>query len=202
MICGNPDKVVQRGDRLVYCGGALAELYEALGGTVIMAGKPHAPIYREALAQAAELKEGPIDPSRVLAIGDGVATDISGANAQGLDVLFVVGGIHGGETRNASGGLDSVAAQRAAGRQGRARHLRHGRAALSAATSSRATRTDRMDGAYLEDLEIGQTAELRRTVTAPDIDAFAAVTGDTNPVHLDEAYAAATRSRAASPTAC
>ena len=49
-----------------------------------------------------------------------------------------------------------------------------------------------MDGAYLEDLEIGQTAELRRTVTAPDIDAFAAVTGDTNPVHLDEAYAAAT----------
>jgi 3-hydroxybutyryl-CoA dehydratase len=50
-----------------------------------------------------------------------------------------------------------------------------------------------MDGAYLEDLEIGQTAELRRTVTAPDIDAFAAVTGDTNPVHLDEAYAAATQ---------
>jgi len=50
-----------------------------------------------------------------------------------------------------------------------------------------------MDGAYLEDLEIGQTAELRRTVTAPDIEAFAAVTGDANPVHLDEAYAAATQ---------
>ena len=112
MICGNPDKVVQRGDRLVYCGGALAELYETLGGAVIMAGKPHAPIYREALAQAAELKQGPIDPSRVLAIGDGVATDIAGANAQNLDVLFVVGGIHGGETRDASGGLDPVAAQR------------------------------------------------------------------------------------------
>jgi 3-hydroxybutyryl-CoA dehydratase len=50
-----------------------------------------------------------------------------------------------------------------------------------------------MDGAYLEDLEIGQTAELRRTVTAPDIDAFAAVTGDENPVHLDAAYAEATQ---------
>jgi len=49
-----------------------------------------------------------------------------------------------------------------------------------------------MDGAYLEDLEVGQTAELRRTVAAADLDAFAAVTGDTNPVHLDEAYAAAT----------
>jgi 3-hydroxybutyryl-CoA dehydratase len=49
-----------------------------------------------------------------------------------------------------------------------------------------------MDGAYLEDLEVGQTGELRRTVAAADLDAFAAVTGDTNPVHLDEAYAAAT----------
>jgi HAD superfamily hydrolase (TIGR01459 family) len=112
MICGNPDKVVQRGDRLVYCGGALAELYETLGGTVIMAGKPHAPIYREALARAADLANGQVDPARVLAIGDGVATDIAGANAQNLDVLFVGGGIHGGETRNASGGFDRAAAQR------------------------------------------------------------------------------------------
>ena len=111
MICGNPDKVVQRGDRLVYCGGALAQLYETLGGAVIMAGKPHAPIYREALAKAAELKNGPIDPSRVLAIGDGIATDIAGANAQSLDVLFVVGGIHTAETRNVDGALDPVAAE-------------------------------------------------------------------------------------------
>jgi HAD superfamily hydrolase (TIGR01459 family) len=110
MVCGNPDKVVQRGDRLVYCGGALAQLYEILGGAVIMAGKPHAPIYREALAQAAELN-GPIDPSRVLAIGDAIATDIAGANAQSLDVLFVVGGIHTAETRDAHGDLDPAAAQ-------------------------------------------------------------------------------------------
>jgi HAD superfamily hydrolase (TIGR01459 family) len=112
MICANPDKVVQRGERLVYCGGALAELYETLGGTVIMAGKPHAPIYREALARAAKLLNGPVDPSRVLAIGDGVATDIAGANAQSLDVLFVAGGIHGAETRGAGGGLDPLAARR------------------------------------------------------------------------------------------
>jgi len=111
MICGNPDKVVQRGDRLVYCGGALAQLYESLGGQVIMAGKPHAPIYREALTQAAKLKNGPVDPSRVLAIGDGVATDIAGANARGLDVLFVAGGIHTAETRAAGGGLDPAAAE-------------------------------------------------------------------------------------------
>jgi len=106
MICANPDKVVQRGDRLVYCGGALAELYETLGGAVIMAGKPHA------LTQAADLRNGPIDPSRVLAIGDGVATDIAGANAQSLDVLFIPAGIHGAETRGPDSGLDPAAVER------------------------------------------------------------------------------------------
>ncbi len=112
MICANPDKVVQRGERLVFCGGALAELYETLGGEAVMAGKPYAPIYHAALARAAELAGGAVDPARVLAIGDGVATDIAGANAQGLDALFVVGGIHGGETRDADGGLDAAAAER------------------------------------------------------------------------------------------
>lgn len=111
MICANPDKVVQRGARLIYCGGALAELYQTLGGAVIMAGKPHPPIYREALARAAALKGGPVDPSRVLAIGDGIPTDIAGANAQNLDVLFVVGGIHTDETRDPRGGLDAAAAE-------------------------------------------------------------------------------------------
>ena len=111
MICGNPDKVVQRGDRLVYCGGALAALYEALGGAVIMAGKPHPPIYRAALAKAAELAGEPVDPARVLAIGDGIVTDIAGANAQGLDVLFIAAGIHTAETRDAHGELDTAAAE-------------------------------------------------------------------------------------------
>lgn len=98
LICANPDIVVQRGDKLIYCGGALAELYSALGGRSIMAGKPHAPIYEMALEAAAAALGRPLDPSRVLCVGDGLPTDVRGANARGLDVLFVANGIHGGET--------------------------------------------------------------------------------------------------------
>jgi HAD superfamily hydrolase (TIGR01459 family) len=105
MICANPDIVVQRGDKLIYCGGALAQLYEALDGQVFMAGKPHAAIYDLALAEAARLKGAPIDRSRVLCIGDGPRTDLRGANAQGLDALFIAAGIHGQEIL-ASGRLD------------------------------------------------------------------------------------------------
>jgi len=108
MICANPDIVVQRGDRLIYCGGALAQLYETLGGEVIMAGKPHAPIYRLALAQARERLAEPLDPARVLAIGDGLATDIAGAAAQGLDTLFVAAGIHGEAALDAHGRVDGA----------------------------------------------------------------------------------------------
>ncbi|MFI4975577.1 MAG: TIGR01459 family HAD-type hydrolase [Caulobacterales bacterium] len=112
MICANPDKVVQRGERLIYCGGALAELYEALGGKVQMAGKPHAPIYATCLAEAETLLGRPVARARVLAIGDGVPTDVAGANAQGLDVLFIATGIHGAETVGADGGLDAAAVDR------------------------------------------------------------------------------------------
>jgi ribonucleotide monophosphatase NagD (HAD superfamily) len=97
MICANPDIVVQRGDKLIYCGGALAQLYEALDGPVLMAGKPHALIYDLALAEAAKLKGGPVDRARVLCVGDGPRTDLRGANAQGLDALFIAAGIHGQE---------------------------------------------------------------------------------------------------------
>jgi HAD superfamily hydrolase (TIGR01459 family) len=98
MICANPDIVVQRGDRLIYCGGALAQLYESLGGRVTMAGKPYPAIYELSLAKAAEALGNPVDPARVLCIGDGLPTDVRGANARGLDVLFVASGIHGAET--------------------------------------------------------------------------------------------------------
>ena len=98
MICANPDIVVQRGSRLIYCGGALAQLYAELGGPVFMAGKPHAPIYALSLAEAEVLIGRPVDRARVLCIGDGIATDVKGANDQGLDVLFVASGIHGAET--------------------------------------------------------------------------------------------------------
>lgn len=97
MICANPDIVVQRGDKLIYCGGALAQLYEALEGRVMMAGKPHGLIYDAALAKATELKGGPVARGRVLCVGDGPRTDLRGANAQGLDALFIAAGIHGQE---------------------------------------------------------------------------------------------------------
>src|SRR5690606_3268614 len=95
LICANPDRVVQRGDKLIYCGGALADLYESLGGRVTMAGKPHGPIYDLALKEAADLLGAPVNRARVLCIGDGVVTDVLGANRQALDCLFIAQGIHG-----------------------------------------------------------------------------------------------------------
>lgn len=106
MVCANPDRVVQRGNKLIYCAGALADLYEELGGAVAMCGKPYAPIYASTLAEAARLSGKTLDTSRVLAIGDGIPTDVKGANAQGLDVLFVASGIHGKEASDHEGRLD------------------------------------------------------------------------------------------------
>jgi HAD superfamily hydrolase (TIGR01459 family) len=94
MICANPDIVVERGEQLVWCAGALAERYAALGGQTIYAGKPYAPIYQLTLAQAARIRGGGIAADKVLAIGDGVRTDLLGAVTQGFDSLFVYGGIH------------------------------------------------------------------------------------------------------------
>ena len=110
MICANPDIVVQKGDRLIYCGGALAQRYEEMGGEVIMAGKPHAPIYDLCLTEAQMLLGRPLDRARVLCIGDAVATDAKGANDQGLDVLFVASGIHGAETIGPDG-VDAAAVE-------------------------------------------------------------------------------------------
>jgi HAD superfamily hydrolase (TIGR01459 family) len=100
MICANPDVVVRWGGRLVYCAGALAEAYERLGGRVIYGGKPHPPIYNLALLRLEAVAGRPIDRRRVLAIGDGVKTDIAGANMNRLDALFVAGegGVHVGGT--------------------------------------------------------------------------------------------------------
>jgi HAD superfamily hydrolase (TIGR01459 family) len=94
MICANPDIVIHRGETLIYCAGALARRYEELGGPVVYAGKPYAPIYERALALAEQIRGAPIAKPRVLAIGDGMRTDIIGAAQAGLDVLFVTGGIH------------------------------------------------------------------------------------------------------------
>lgn len=106
LICANPDRVVQRGDRLIYCGGSLADLYESLGGRVTMAGKPFGPIYDLAMKEGERLLGRPVDRSRVLCIGDGVVTDVRGANQQALDCLFVAQGIHGDVARGPDGRLD------------------------------------------------------------------------------------------------
>jgi HAD superfamily hydrolase (TIGR01459 family) len=97
MICANPDIIVERGDRLVYCAGAIAELYRELGGEVIFYGKPHLPIYQRAMALADERRGHATPLNRVLAIGDSVRTDLAGAHGFGIDCLFVTRGIHAEE---------------------------------------------------------------------------------------------------------
>src|SRR3954453_17407530 len=97
LICANPDIVVERGDRLIYCPGAIAELYRELGGEVIFYGKPHRPIYERAAALAAEQRKAPTPLARVLAIGDSVRTDLAAAHGFGTDCLFVPRGIHAGD---------------------------------------------------------------------------------------------------------
>ena len=104
MVCANPDLVVERGTRRLYCAGAIADLYQSLGGEVLYAGKPHRPIYEAALARAAALRNAAPPLARVLAIGDSVRTDLSGAAAFGVDCLFVAAGIHAEEV----GGRDNL----------------------------------------------------------------------------------------------
>jgi len=90
MICSNPDIVVERGDRLVWCAGALAERYRHLGGETLIIGKPFPAIYEAALSRVRPA----LPKSRVLALGDGLKTDVRGAVANGFDVVFITGGIH------------------------------------------------------------------------------------------------------------
>ena len=97
MVCANPDLVVERGDRLVYCAGAIADRYVNLGGEVLYAGKPYPPIYQEAFAQIAAIRGKDVPRARVIAIGDSVRTDLTGATQAGIDCLFVTAGIHAEE---------------------------------------------------------------------------------------------------------
>jgi HAD superfamily hydrolase (TIGR01459 family) len=105
MLCANPDRLVERGHHLVYCAGALADLYEGDGGKVIYAGKPYPPIYELAEETIASIAGRKVARSEILAIGDGVHTDMAGAADFGLDAVFVASGLHvgpGGE------GLDAL----------------------------------------------------------------------------------------------
>lgn len=105
-VCANPDRVVQFGGQLIPCAGALADIYEEMGGPVIMAGKPYPPIYDLTIAKAEALAGHPLDRTRLLCIGDGLPTDVAGAAAQGLDCLMVAGGIHAADL-SVNGTLDA-----------------------------------------------------------------------------------------------
>ena len=94
MICANPDLVVERGDTLVYCAGSLAAAYAAKGGEVRYAGKPHLPIYERTFAEIARLAGRPVPKERMLAIGDGLDTDLAGAHAAGLRSVFIASAVH------------------------------------------------------------------------------------------------------------
>jgi HAD superfamily hydrolase (TIGR01459 family) len=111
MVCANPDVVVERGDKLVYCAGAIADLYQTMGGEVLYAGKPHRPLYDQALALAEQVRGGATPLDRVLAIGDSVRTDLAGAAALGVDCLFVTAGIHAEEFGGRDGPDPATAAR-------------------------------------------------------------------------------------------
>jgi HAD superfamily hydrolase (TIGR01459 family) len=89
MICANPDVVVERAGRMIPCAGAVAAAYAARGGAVTYAGKPYPEIYDMALGAVAEMRGGLVERGRILAIGDGVETDIKGAATAGLAALYV-----------------------------------------------------------------------------------------------------------------
>ncbi|EJF75981.1 TIGR01459 family HAD-type hydrolase [Bartonella alsatica] len=92
-ICANPDVTVRYGNQEFWCAGALAQLYQQLGGEVRLAGKPHAPIYECAFEKLQKIR-GTVEKKQILAIGDGLLTDIKGAIHFGLDALYIMGGIH------------------------------------------------------------------------------------------------------------
>jgi len=88
LVCANPDRIVMRGSKVIPCAGAVAKLYEALGGRVDWHGKPYPSVYDRSLAILGTL------PAETIAIGDGIETDIPGANAQGIPAILVTGGVH------------------------------------------------------------------------------------------------------------
>lgn len=93
MICANPDVFVERGKKLVYCAGAVAEAYEKIGGAVQYAGKPHMPVYDMAFGRILDLRGGVVETRRILAIGDGLYTDIKGAAIAGIPSVYIASNV-------------------------------------------------------------------------------------------------------------
>ncbi|WP_112321228.1 TIGR01459 family HAD-type hydrolase [Oceanibium sediminis] len=106
LLCANPDVVVDVGDQRIYCAGALAAFYESLGGPAYYFGKPHAPIYGLSRQRAEAIRKEQIGDEAILCIGDGISTDIKGGVAEGLDTLFITGGLAAEETRTIEGTPD------------------------------------------------------------------------------------------------
>ena len=90
MVCTNPDLVVDRGKKKEYCAGAVAKVFEDLGGKVIYYGKPYPGIYNFCIKKN----------EKILVIGDNLNTDIMGANKMKLDSLFITGGVHKDEFKS------------------------------------------------------------------------------------------------------
>jgi HAD superfamily hydrolase (TIGR01459 family) len=110
--CANPDLVVQRGDKMIYCAGALAQQYESLGGEVLYLGKPHAPAYALVAERLRERAGRDIPRAKWLAVGDGLKTDILGATRAGIDSLLITGGIHESELAHGDGTPDPAKIER------------------------------------------------------------------------------------------
>ncbi len=106
MLCANPDIQVDIGDQRIYCAGALARFYEELGGQAFYFGKPHPPIYDLARRRAEEIRGKAVADAAILCVGDGIATDIQGGMSEGLDTLFVTGGLAAEETGTTGSGPD------------------------------------------------------------------------------------------------
>ena len=97
LLCANPDIIVDRGDKREWCAGAVAQAYSEMGGTSLYFGKPHAPIYDLARRRLSAIRSN-IPDDRILAIGDGITTDIQGAIGERIDSLFITGGLAAKET--------------------------------------------------------------------------------------------------------
>lgn len=98
MLCANPDVVVDRGDKRIFCAGALAQAYSKMGGEAHYFGKPHSPIYALAMQRLTQAANRVIDPKKIIAVGDGINTDIQGAIGEDIDSLFITGGLAAHET--------------------------------------------------------------------------------------------------------
>ena len=98
LVCANPDLLVQRGDKLIPCAGLISKTYEEMGGKVVNIGKPFSPIFKEAIEMVK--KNSRFDEHKILVVGDGLETDIKGANSIGLDSILVLGGLFSNNSKD------------------------------------------------------------------------------------------------------